>query len=1113
MVESGRAGAANVPAKARSGRAAERPLDICIVTNELFGFGADSDIGFACATIAQSLAGSGHNVTVLITNPPGTGAVDPAWPWFQERTNYYLLNFLVRIEFLPVSPDLPAIGYDAKMLSIAVYHWLKTQNFDVVYFNLRGGLGYFSILAKETGQYSGATLCTLALQPLEWQKQSDKLFIRDTNEITAAFMERYGLTHADAVAFPSRHMMDWTVGRGWPVAAVREALPPCDWIHESFSRREAAPAGQPVRELVFFGDSGWRRGLTLFCDALDRLAKSGARELKVTLLGTFDRILGEHTGSYFLRRAERWPFEVVIHPRLKAIQQIEYLRAPGRLAVCPALADDSPRSVKLCLQAGVPLVATRIPAIEELIAPEDRDACLAAPTAPALAALLAQAVRAAPAAPRRAVDRRAADRAWVAFSRRIAPSGRKATPKRGGERPLVSIIMPHYNRPDLFRRALASVERQSWSNIEVVMVDDGSTLPEALDMLAELEPVFAERGWTLIRQKNAYLGAARNAGIRASHGDYVLFLDDDNVLMDDAVERFHLAVETSGADICTCFSRLLFDDDSRLDERHGKIWYTGPGGSMDLAFLFDTWGDANAMFRRSVFERIGYLVEDYGFIAHDWEIFTRAAFEGLKVRMIPEPLYWYRSNTGSMYRSSHWYDTRQPIVALFKKYNFAGTEFLLDAAMSNLVSDYDQESYNTNLMYDPRHKPLRRLRELAVDSDEALKILAEFAAKEGHVTAALQLLSLAAPGTDIVRDFTTWMDTGVGRNPELDGWTPSRPIRESRLTLHQLREARVVRARGTEYQMALITTDERVELHASPGTVIAVVLPGALPPGTDRVMCRIEIESELTSPGVFALFAPEAGILDAFADEPAAMLVERLEEDGTARSDWQRLDNKDSPWTLEIRFGETNEGRRDLVLVLRGLPGPRPAVGNFSQITIHQALRERTWRHARLTSPPETRMARQFSDVELRSMGRLETEYASTHPVFEFWGDLPGFILRPRPYFNTVASFRHAFPPFARRLVASVEVGEDRGPVTEFAMALVPDQTGRDQIVWTGEAPEGQVAFSGWLRVTDKWVMHTLALETASSYFEPLTIVVATRVPQGERSDFNHAFWRKLVVA
>ncbi len=91
-----------------------------------------------------------------------------------------------------------------------------------------------------------------------------------------------------------------------------------------------------------------------------------------------------------------------------------------------------------------------------------------------------------------------------------------------GQRGLVSVIIPVYNRVDLLRRALESVMAQSWPGIETIVVDDGST--------EDVAPSVAEFGPNarLIRQSNAGVTAARNRGLSEASGEFIAFLDSDD---------------------------------------------------------------------------------------------------------------------------------------------------------------------------------------------------------------------------------------------------------------------------------------------------------------------------------------------------------------------------------------------------------------------------------------------------------------------------------------------------------------------------------------------------------------------------------------------------------
>jgi glycosyltransferase involved in cell wall biosynthesis len=99
-----------------------------------------------------------------------------------------------------------------------------------------------------------------------------------------------------------------------------------------------------------------------------------------------------------------------------------------------------------------------------------------------------------------------------------------------GARPLVSVIVAAYNAEATLAETLRSALAQSYRPVEIILVDDGST-----DRTAEIASSFAEV--ILIRQANAGVAAARNAGIRASRGEWLAPLDADDLWHPAKLER------------------------------------------------------------------------------------------------------------------------------------------------------------------------------------------------------------------------------------------------------------------------------------------------------------------------------------------------------------------------------------------------------------------------------------------------------------------------------------------------------------------------------------------------------------------------------------------------
>ena len=139
-----------------------------------------------------------------------------------------------------------------------------------------------------------------------------------------------------------------------------------------------APAPQhrktEIREIVFFGRLEIRKGLKLFCDAVDELCADRAnRKFQVTFLGKETQLYGRSSIGYISDRSKAWSVPWHLVSNKYQGPAIEYLRGAGRLAVVSSLADNYPNTVLECVGAGVPLLASNVGGIPEIIDPADRE--------------------------------------------------------------------------------------------------------------------------------------------------------------------------------------------------------------------------------------------------------------------------------------------------------------------------------------------------------------------------------------------------------------------------------------------------------------------------------------------------------------------------------------------------------------------------------------------------------------------------------------------------------------------------------------------------------------------------------------------------------------------
>lgn len=184
--------------------------------------------------------------------------------------------------------------------------------------------------------------------------------------------------------------------------------------------------------------------------------------------------------------------------------------------------------------------------------------------------------------------------------------------------PLVSVVIPTRNRPDLLREALASVRAQTFADYEIVVVVNGPDNPQTPATLAAVNAADC----VLLRVERAGIGPALNAGVRTARGRWIAFLDDDDLWLPDK-----LAVQLKAADMAA--AALVFCDFSMFDATksvpHPKLRPPPPLSAKEGLTLIDYGrGCSNALVRRDAILAIGGF--DEAIVAPDWDLWIRLSW-------------------------------------------------------------------------------------------------------------------------------------------------------------------------------------------------------------------------------------------------------------------------------------------------------------------------------------------------------------------------------------------------------------------------------------------------------------------------------------------------------
>ncbi len=611
-----------------------RPARVCIATADLLGPVKNGGVGTACRRLAECLAEAGHDVTVLYVGPFETG--DTAH-WQREYAG-------VGIKLVaPEPPPFPLEGPLHARMSYRAFLWLGQQApFDVIHFPELYAVGFYALAAKRLGlAFHDTTLAVTLHSPTLWHRLENREHIAHSGDLELDVMERECVAHADVLVSPTEYLLDWVTGWGFALPTTVHVQPNVLGLEEG----AGATADGPVTEVVFFGRLETRKGLELFCDTVDRLDRRGGLDgVTVTFLGKLGRVGEEDGASYARRRASATGRTVHIETSLGQQEALAYLRSRRVLAVMPSLADNMPYTVAECLAAGVPFVATGVGGIPEMILPEDQPRALASPDPEGLGDTIMAALASGAPRIRAANDPAAIRRQWVGWHDLLTHRPGAERPRHEG-RPLVSVCMATRNREAALREALDSLRYQTYSPIEVILVDDASDERSMVDTLERLDGEFAGRGWSIERLAvRSGPAAARNAAATRARGEFLLFMDDDNLARPEEIERFVDAAQHSGLPLLTCLvDHFRARPGESRDPKPALRWLPlGPAVSPGL--FANQFGDTNFFIRRETFFELGGFDEDgEARYVEDWLFLSRAALAGVPMAVLPEPLFWYRS--------------------------------------------------------------------------------------------------------------------------------------------------------------------------------------------------------------------------------------------------------------------------------------------------------------------------------------------------------------------------------------------------------------------------------------------------------------------------------------
>lgn len=287
---------------------------------------------------------------------------------------------------------------------------------------------------------------------------------------------------------------------------------------------------------------------------------------------------------------------------------------------------------------------------------------------------------------------------------------------------LISVIVPVYNVEPYLRVCLDSIINQTYKNIEIIIVNDGST--DKSEMICE-EYKKNDHRIVLINQRNSGLSAARNSGVKVARGRYIGFVDSDDFIYPDMYECLVKNMVDNNADIVECQVETVFEDKSVNISRQ-DINSCILDGQEALKRLIAHSKDARPkyavwckLYRREIIEDllfpVGRIHEDY---FYDAVSFLRAS----NYIIIDKKLYCHRKRPFSITTSPFSKKDYDKLFLIDKR-----TEYLRDSRHDNLARISEEEKYLTQLEFyfhakeGKRYADLNYLNSLLLGEKKSLK--------------------------------------------------------------------------------------------------------------------------------------------------------------------------------------------------------------------------------------------------------------------------------------------------------------------------------------------------------------------------------------------------------
>lgn len=597
------------------------PRRITFVADEVRGVHPVGGLGTATTYLALALARLGHRIEILHYGIYSAGEIEREWATTYESAG-------VGVRFLPRGDGAVSPSYLVR--TTEVENALRADPPDVVITQDGGGPAYSALRLRALGLGFEQTLFVVFCHGTTgWMKHANRSIRFFPATLARMLLEQASLELADVVVSPSAYLVDWMRRRGWRLPEQTHVIPyvtRAGALGERPPGTPPLPSNAPVERIAFFGRLEERKGIRPFIGALNALEPELLGRVQVEFVGGELPLTTDRVRAFFSERTVGSLRQIGFETTLDQQEAIAHLHRPGTLVVMPSLEDNSPNTVYECLEHGIPFVTGNIGGAGELVAEEDRDRVLCEPSVDGLVGVLRLALKEGVRPARAAFDGRESLRRWeqvLGLVPRWVGGLRKSLK--------VEVVVEFRGAQESLERCLAALAVPGVVERRVCVVMAGRGVPE---------PVGLGPGVREARSARSDVDAARAAALSGAAGEWVVFLDEEDVPEPGFLETLVGAQQASDADVVSCGLYVA--------EAGGRRVHLFVGEPRGLGTLENGYGTV-ALIRRSLLDgRSRNWPVDHD---PDWPLFAGLSATGARIVSVPAPLITRRHGPGGLVRS------------------------------------------------------------------------------------------------------------------------------------------------------------------------------------------------------------------------------------------------------------------------------------------------------------------------------------------------------------------------------------------------------------------------------------------------------------------------------